>query len=171
MRTSLGIKDKGILWALRAGTRGVPQSSKQHDLVNCAFATQVMTVRKTDKHATIEECVKDFYVDVNPSIYFKPWGHMKGMQTGSSYYSFEFARMLVPQEHFKMLGWPLEKLKLERLSRAEINDLTGNGQCLLQTAAVLYALFLTVELSDLWQDDRAPDPTNWPPLLDLIGAP
>ena len=136
----------GNNWAARPGTRGVPNSARQHDAVNIAYADHYRQVKKLVPNATVEQVTRDLFVDVNPSVKYRSWGWVKGMTTGSQYYSFELKRELEPIEHLLLLGFDTNRLDTTNLSSSDMRDLTGNAHSLLQTGIVMFSLLLNMNL-------------------------
>ena len=137
-------------WAARPGTRGVPLAARQHDVINVAYGHKSMQVRSRCPGATVEEITRDFYVDVNPGVQYRSWGWIKGMTTGSTFYSFELKRELQPLEHFSLLGYDAAKLDIRDRSSSEPRDLSGNAHSFLQPSVVLLTLLLCVDLPDIF---------------------
>ena len=149
VRASIGIGQTEQPWAARPGTRGTPDISRQHDLINIAFGD----ARRKNASLPVASVAANLFVDVNPSAHFKPWGGLKGLTTGSCFYSFEMKRLLSVLEHFYLLGFDLSKLNLATLCRSDVADLTGNANSLQQVSAVFYALVLTADLPGIWERD------------------
>ena len=143
---------KDFPWARRPETRGVPASIRQHDVINIAFKARLAKCRLNNPATTIQDASAEFFVDVMPSIHFKAWGSgLKGLTTGSLFYSYELKRTLSVLEHYDLLGYDRSNLSISTLTRSEVADLTGNANSLLQAALVMYSIVLTVDIAGLWE--------------------
>lgn len=100
---------------------------------------------------TVKQMTKDFFVDLNPSVTFAPWGHLKGICTGSRLYSYSFARQLDAREHLSILGYDISKLRLDMLEDWQLRDLAGNAHSLVQVGIVVASILLGAHFPGLWE--------------------
>ena len=138
-------------WAVRPGTRGVSNDLRHHDIINIAFGDRLGTLRRSSPDVTIEEAADNFFVDTSYPVSCKAWSTgIHRLSARSNVYSFQLRRELNVVEHFSLLGYNVHGMNLAGLDMSDIQNLTGNGQYLLQTAIVVCALALCVDVPGLW---------------------
>jgi hypothetical protein len=153
VRATLGATCEEMPWCLEPGTRGVPETPRQHDCVNVAWIAR----RRAMPLASVQEMIKDYFVDTNSSIHFRAFGDLKGMMCGSTYYSFELERMLSPEEHLKVLGYDTTAISFENMTSRDIRDLSGNANPLQTVGVIMMALLSALPLKDFWYSNDAPE--------------
>ena len=70
----------------------------------------------------------------------KPWGHMRCYTTSSLIYSFEADRVLLPEEGFRLLGFPYIDFSLSGLTGQEIAGLVGQAMAVPSVTLACMAL-------------------------------
>ena len=99
--------------------RGLNLSERLSDLVSVAVEAS---------HGTSEpEEVEDIIIDLSQDVLRRPWtnGHCRSLTTSSDLFSVKRRRVVLPGEHFRLLGFP--SLNLHMLSLAKQRDLSGEA--------------------------------------------
>ena len=147
------------VWCEGARLQGISATPRVLELIDCAYLSQELCVRQRSQNPlqcpTRKEVSKALFVDCSQAISRKPWSAttMRTLTTSSNLYSFESDRLVLSQEHLRLLGFP-EGIA-DGLCNTEILDLAGNAMSLASCAAaeafVLVAAFLHGALPDLLQ--------------------
>ena len=126
----------------------LPSSARVVDVLDLAWAVTAK------KYAHIPEQERDsgLYVDVSQSGSRLPWslGSVRSITTSSSIYSFKERRLLVAPEVLALLGFPCQRMNLDWLHPAKLQDLAGEAMAL--PAIGLCGLCLAKSLPNLWVD-------------------
>ena len=119
-------------WVSHVGAahlRGVSLSERLADLLNVSIET-------THGSSQPEE-VEDLIVDMSQDIKRRPWsvGYCRSLTTSSDLYTAKRGRVVIPLEHFRLLGFP--PISLTHLSFAKQRDLSGEAMSPVQMGIVL----------------------------------
>ena len=133
-RKSLGLSDLGSNgWLSGKTLAGLSSAERVHDLVNVAVESTVKGIG--------DEPMPDLIVDVSQDVGRRPWtvDACRSLTTSSELLSVARRRVVVPREHFLLLGFP--QVDLQGLSWACQRDLAGEA---MSPAAVGFVLAIAM---------------------------
>ncbi len=123
--------------------RGIPPGNcREFDLVNIAYAS--LRGQGEDEGQVLKS-----WVDISQSVARKPWGALRTFTTSSQIYSFKEDRLLVPEEHFRLLGFG-ENLVCGNLGPDELRKLAGEAMCVPCIALLVWSVLLAASFDGLW---------------------
>ncbi len=128
--------------------RGKGLNPRERDILDIAWACQLKTAARAarrEKHVPEAEATlrRNFWADISQSVSRKPWGEGVGALCQSSViYSFELDRILPPEAHLRLQGWPRDA-QLEGVPKASLREFAGEGFFLPAVSTALWAMVLT----------------------------
>lgn len=147
------------IWCSGARLQGISGTPRVLELLDCAYLSQEWSLRQRSQDPlrplSRKEIAVGLFADCSQAITRKPWSAttMRTITTSSNLYSYEADRLVLSQEHLRLLGFP-EHI-CHGLSNSEILDFAGNAMSLASCAAaeafVLAAAFVHGALPDLLQ--------------------
>ncbi len=110
----------------------------------CRLKTEARAARREGRMPKAAPSLRhNFWADISQSVSRKPWG--EGVSTlcqNSVIYSFELDRVLPPQAHLRLQGWPRDA-HLEGVPKASLREMAGEAFFLPTVCAALWAMVLT----------------------------
>ena len=132
LRRRLAVRETSN-WCGRKTLFGVPDNERTRDLIN--VAADVMEQR----HGSAE----NVFIDCSQDVDRQPWGPLRSITTSTEIYSTTLDRMLVPREHFLLLGFASE-ISLQHCSARAARDLAGESMSPACIALIQVAVIMTL---------------------------
>ena len=144
-------KSRGLNTDLMPQLPTISAGNREQDLISIAWASE--TSNGTNPLNV------DVFVDISQSVSRKPWADVKKkplptITTSTVLYWVNGRRLLLPVEHFLLLGWPRPP-QARDLSQAQLKDLSGEAMPLPCIAVVI--MNIMYGLAGFWSND---DPSN-----------
>eukprot|EP00959_Pyramimonas_sp_CCMP1952_P475295 9504103-Pyramimonas_sp.AAC.3 len=142
--------------------RGVPCRPNIHDILDCAWAARMSTMRKNNRRKSTDLGLdapadmvaagrKGWFANISQSVARSPWKEGTGtMLTSSMLYSFEMDYVLSGSDMMRLQGWPAIT-DLSHFSSNQLRKLSGEGFSLPCIAAILYPFYLCPTMP-WWQE-------------------
>ena len=140
-------------WTSQKQLHMVPCNERVLDLIDSVYGLHHKSLNLSESAKAsqlVQPC--SLIVDITQSLARKVFStSVRSMCSHSQYYSYELDRLLLPVEHYALLGWKLSDIEVGFLTGAQQRDLAGESMAVPCVGLACAALALSLPLEDLWK--------------------